>query len=86
MEDAGLTFETAENGQEVLEKASQQDWQVLLTDVQIPLMDGYTATRILRERGNSKPIYALTAHAMQTAIQECLNSGFDAVLTKPIDF
>ena len=86
LEEAGTTFETAENGLEALEKASQQDWDVILMDVQMPVMDGNTATRTLREKGYSKPIYALTAHAMQTAIQECLDSGFDGVLTKPIDF
>ena len=86
LEEAGTTFATAENGLEAIELATQQEWDVILMDMQMPVMDGYTATRKLREQGYQKPIIALTAHAMQHAEQECLDAGCSGFLTKPIDF
>ena len=86
LEEAGTTFATAENGLEAMELANQQEWDVILMDMQMPVMDGYTATRKLREQGYQKPIVALTAHAMQHAEQECRDAGCSGFLTKPIDF
>ncbi len=86
LEEAGTTFATAENGLEALELATQQSWDVILMDMQMPVMDGYTATRKLREQGYDKPIVALTAHAMQHAEQECRDAGCSGFMTKPIDF
>ncbi|MGI9471418.1 MAG: response regulator [Rubripirellula sp.] len=86
LEEAGTIFETAENGLEAIQKANASHWDVILMDVQMPVMDGNTATRKLRSQGYKKPIFALTAHAMKTAVQECMEAGFDGVLTKPIDF
>jgi signal transduction histidine kinase/DNA-binding response OmpR family regulator len=86
LEEAGTTFATAENGLEAVELATKQPWDVILMDMQMPVMDGYTATRKLREQGYDKPIVALTAHAMQHAEQECLDAGCSGFLTKPIDF
>jgi CheY-like chemotaxis protein/HPt (histidine-containing phosphotransfer) domain-containing protein len=84
--EAGATFATAENGLVAVEMATSQDWDVILMDMQMPVMDGYTATRKLREQGYKKPIVALTAHAMQQSEQECLDAGCSGFLTKPIDF
>jgi CheY-like chemotaxis protein/HPt (histidine-containing phosphotransfer) domain-containing protein len=86
LEEAGTTFATAENGLEAIELANQQEWDVILMDMQMPVMDGYTATRRLRAQGYQKPIVALTAHAMQHAEQECRDAGCSGFLTKPIDF
>ncbi len=86
LQEAGTTFATAENGLEAIELATQQQWDVILMDMQMPVMDGYTATRTLREQGYQKPIIALTAHAMQHAEQECRDAGCSGFLTKPIDF
>ena len=86
LEEAGTKFATAENGLEAIELATRQEWDVILMDMQMPVMDGYTATRKLREQGYQKPIIALTAHAMQHAEQECLDAGCSGFLTKPIDF
>ncbi len=86
LEEAGTTFETAENGLQAYESALKNDWDVILMDMQMPVMDGYTATRKLRAEGYDKPIVALTAHAMQHAEQECRDAGCSHFLTKPVDF
>ncbi len=86
LQEAGAKFETAENGLEAYESAMKHDWDVILMDMQMPVMDGYTATRKLREQGYDKPIVALTAHAMQQSEQECREAGCSHFLTKPVDF
>ncbi len=80
----GLQVETAENGQLGVEKALSQEYDLVLMDVQMPVMDGYTAMKTLSERHYSKPIIALTAHAMKEDRQRCIDSGCVDFLTKPI--
>ncbi len=82
---AGATVVTAENGQAGVDIALQQPLDLILMDMQMPVMDGYTATRLLRDRGAAVPIVALTAHAMRGDEGKCRDAGCSHFLTKPID-
>lgn len=82
---AGASVETASNGKEAIEKAIKGDFSLILMDLQMPEMDGYEATQVLRTRGFKKPIIALTAHAMKEERQRTLQGGFNDHITKPID-
>lgn len=80
-----LKIDFADNGLEALEKALSNDYEAILMDIQMPLMDGYTATKKLRARGYKKAIIALTAHAMVDDQVRSLNEGCNAHVTKPIE-
>jgi len=80
----GANVELASNGREGVEKAMAGDHDLILMDIQMPVMDGYTATQTLREQGFQRPIVALTAHAMNEVRKKCLNVGCNDQLTKPI--
>jgi len=85
LQDAGLDVDEAENGQACLEKAQVHAYDVILMDVNMPVMDGFTATRKLREQGHATTIIALTANAMAGFEQQCLDVGYSGYLSKPID-
>jgi signal transduction histidine kinase len=81
----GASVQVASNGREGLEKALNSEFDAILMDLQMPEMDGFEATRQLRERGYTKPIIALTAHAMKEERERCLARGFTDHVSKPID-
>ena len=85
LEEAGLTVTEACNGKEAVMSALSEKFDLILMDMSMPVMDGFTATRILREKGLTLPIVALTAHAMAGFEAEILESGCTGYLTKPID-
>ncbi len=80
----GATLDVATNGEEGLNKALSNDYDIILMDIQMPVMDGYTATRKLRQAGYKKPIIALTAHAMKDDRDRCIEAGCTDYLTKPV--
>ncbi len=85
LQEAGLTVDEAENGQVGVEKAAAGHYDVILMDVNMPVLDGFAATRKLRQQGLNTPIIALTANAMKGFEQECLNAGCSGYFSKPID-
>ena len=90
LERAGYEVTIAENGLVGVELAlaaadEGTPFSVVLMDVQMPVLDGYAATRQLRERGYTRPIIALTAHALPSERQRCLEAGCDAFATKPLE-
>ena len=81
----GVQVTTAENGQVGAELAMKHPFDLILMDMQMPVMDGYTATALLRQQGITMPIIALTAHAMKGDEDKCLAAGCSGYVTKPID-
>ena len=81
---AGAKIDIASDGQRGFEMAMSDNYDVVLMDVQMPIMDGITAVRKLRASGYSKPIVALTAHAMKEEKIRCLEAGYTGFLSKPI--
>lgn len=85
LERAGATVEHAENGLEGVKLVEKNEFDILLIDIQMPIMDGYEATSLLRSKGFQKPILALTAHAMKEDRDRCLDAGCDDHISKPVD-
>jgi PAS domain S-box-containing protein len=88
LEGAGLSVTLANNGQEAVDAVQKENYDVVLMDVQMPVMDGYTATREIRNLKSeirNVPIIAMTAHAMAGDEEKSLTAGMNGHVTKPID-
>ena len=85
LEEQGLEIVTAVHGKDGLEKLHENNFDLVFMDVQMPVMDGYTAVDLMRKRGMVQPIVALTAHAMKGIEQRCLQAGYSHYMTKPME-
>ncbi len=85
LEDSNIIIDIAENGLEAINKFKQNEYQLIIMDIQMPVMDGYEATRIIRKDNLTIPIIALTANARHEDLQKTLQAGMNEHLNKPID-
>jgi PAS domain S-box-containing protein len=85
LSDTGIEVVAAENGQQALDNLSSREFDVVLMDVQMPVMDGYTAAGRIREMNKTMPVVAMTADAMAGAEQKCLDAGYSHYMSKPVD-
>ncbi|MBF0551314.1 MAG: response regulator [Deltaproteobacteria bacterium] len=87
MEEAGLVVDLAKDGRKAINALANTDYDLILMDVQMPIMGGYEATHLIRQDDRFKelPIVAMTAHAMSGAKEECLAAGMNDYVSKPID-
>jgi len=89
IEKKGWLIKVVENGQQAVEIIDKEPFDVILMDIQMPVLDGFKATQVIRvqEKQNRKhiPIIAMTAHAMEGDEKKCLDAGMDGYVSKPID-
>lgn len=85
--EAGLVVDVAGDGQEALDMLARSTYDVVLMDMQMPVMDGLTATRLLRQNSawTDLPVLAMTANAMSVDRDRCLQAGMNGHIAKPID-
>ncbi|MBF0214944.1 MAG: response regulator, partial [Magnetococcales bacterium] len=86
LEEEGIVVSIAVNGQEAVELVERQFFDLVLMDAQMPVMDGYEATRVIRADGRFKgmPILAMTANAMAGDREKCMMAGMNDHISKPI--
>ncbi len=85
LEESGIEVDIAENGEEAIYKYNQSFYSLILMDIEMPVMDGYEATKIIRKRDKLIPIIALTANGSEDDIQKTKGVGMNEHLHKPIE-
>lgn len=75
----------AKNGQEAVDKALKNDYDIILMDCQMPILDGYEATKIIRMQDKNIPIIAMSANSLDNDIKKCFLTGMNDYITKPIE-
>ncbi|MBU2512721.1 response regulator [bacterium] len=87
LEKAGIIVDIVDNGKKAVMAVDKIEYDAVLMDVQMPVMDGYEATRRIKSSGYHKslPIIAMTAHAMKGDEEKCIESGMDGYVSKPIN-
>ena len=83
LQNLGFSADEVDNGRQALAAFSSKDYDLILMDCQMPEMDGYTATRKIRETSSTVRIIAMTASAMEEDRQKCMEAGMDGFLSKP---
>ena len=82
----GVKLQIAENGAEAVEKIKENDYDLVLMDMEMPVLNGYQATTLIRQQlKNNVPIIAMTAHAMAGEREKCLQLGMNDYISKPIN-
>ena len=81
----GFEIDTAENGREAVDKAAANAYDLILMDIQMPVMNGYEAAQAIRSTGNGVPIIAMTANAMPEDIKRAKEAGMNDHIAKPLD-
>ena len=77
-------YERAKNGQEAVEMIEKGDYDIILMDIKMPVMDGLEATKVIKEKHPNLPIIALTANAFDSDRQLAIEAGCDDFLSKPV--
>lgn len=86
LEKKGAKVALASDGKEAIEKLKQEDFDLVLMDMQMPEMDGYEATQYIRKNMESKiPVIAMTAHALKGEAEKCYEAGADGYISKPFN-
>ncbi len=85
LERVGLQVDLAVDGQQAVQMACDQDYNLIIMDIQMPVLDGLEATTLLRKKGLNTPVIALTARATNHSRQSCLDAGCDGFLAKPLN-
>ena len=85
LENSNLKLDIANNGKEGIEFFKKKDYALILMDIQMPVMDGYEASEIIRQKNKNIPIIALSANAMKEDIEKSKSHGMNTHLNKPID-
>jgi CheY-like chemotaxis protein len=86
MEDFGCMFETATNGEEAIEALRKRKFDIVFTDLRMPIMDGIEEAKVIRKDISKElPIVAITAHAMEEVKKECFDVGMNGFIVKGFD-